>query len=103
VEGLDEGSSLLERDLAVQAVPLGLRPAGRGVSPKICINIITEILGRYNRKIRYPKVQVNPGTRHTDPINSPSISNKVAAAAAALIYINSDFPKKIPRAREITP
>jgi hypothetical protein len=29
-EGLEEGSSLLERDLAVQAVPLGLRPGGRG-------------------------------------------------------------------------
>jgi hypothetical protein len=29
-EGLEEGSSLLERDLAMQAVPLGLRPGDEG-------------------------------------------------------------------------
>ena len=42
--------------------------APSSVSPlfsKICINIVTEILDRYNRKIRYPEVKVNPDTRHT--------------------------------------
>jgi hypothetical protein len=29
-EGLEEGSSLLKRDLVVQVVPLGLRLGGRG-------------------------------------------------------------------------
>jgi hypothetical protein len=29
------------------------------------INIVTEILDRYNNKIKYPEVEVNPGTRHT--------------------------------------